>query len=247
MPFTFSHPAIILPLSKSKKKLFSLTGLVVGSMVPDFEFLFRLRETACFAHTWLGIVIFDIPMAVVLSFVFHLLVRNILILQLPQSIRQRFTECLSFNWKKYFRRNTILFFLSVFIGIGSHIFLDAFTHKDGWFVLMDSFFIKQINIFQFQLPLYTFLQLFTSLLGAVYIAWFIFKMPKGYDVRVSVNAVWYWILLVVVWVVLFILRIKVYPMYTTSDDLIIAAVGCFVYALLLISVYYNRRIKKALR
>lgn len=39
MPFTFSHPAIILPLSYLPKKWFSLTGLIIGSLIPDFEYL----------------------------------------------------------------------------------------------------------------------------------------------------------------------------------------------------------------
>ncbi|WP_113654854.1 DUF4184 family protein, partial [Pedobacter namyangjuensis] len=30
MPFTFSHPAIVLPLTYLPKKWFSLTGLVIG-------------------------------------------------------------------------------------------------------------------------------------------------------------------------------------------------------------------------
>jgi len=36
MPFTFSHPAIVLPLTKARLKL-SATGLIVGSTIPDFE------------------------------------------------------------------------------------------------------------------------------------------------------------------------------------------------------------------
>lgn len=33
MPFTFSHPAIILPLRKNG----SVTALVIGGTVPDFQ------------------------------------------------------------------------------------------------------------------------------------------------------------------------------------------------------------------
>jgi hypothetical protein len=51
MPFTFSHPAIILPLKYFKKKWFSLTGLVIGSMTPDFEYFVRMRIQSNYSHT----------------------------------------------------------------------------------------------------------------------------------------------------------------------------------------------------
>ncbi|WP_240482010.1 DUF4184 family protein [Flavobacterium psychrophilum] len=38
MPFTFSHPAIILPLRYLPRQWFSLTGLIIGSLTPDFEY-----------------------------------------------------------------------------------------------------------------------------------------------------------------------------------------------------------------
>ena len=42
MPFTFSHPAIILPLAKINAKYISLTALVAGSMAPDSDFSFDI-------------------------------------------------------------------------------------------------------------------------------------------------------------------------------------------------------------
>ncbi|WP_262496247.1 DUF4184 family protein [Flavobacterium piscis] len=40
MPFTFSHPAIILPLKYLPKNWISLTGLIIGSLTPDFEYFY---------------------------------------------------------------------------------------------------------------------------------------------------------------------------------------------------------------
>ena len=37
MPFTFSYPAIVLPLTYLPRRWFSLTGLIIGSLTPDFE------------------------------------------------------------------------------------------------------------------------------------------------------------------------------------------------------------------
>jgi hypothetical protein len=42
MPFTFAHPAIVLPLKHLPKRWYSLTGLIIGSMTPDFEYFIRM-------------------------------------------------------------------------------------------------------------------------------------------------------------------------------------------------------------
>jgi hypothetical protein len=61
MPFTASHPAIILPLIYLPGKWISLTGLVIGSMTPDFEYFERMsvqsdysysQLRACYAKAW---------------------------------------------------------------------------------------------------------------------------------------------------------------------------------------------------
>ena len=55
MPFTFSHPALILPLKYFPNKWFSLTGLVIGSLTPDFEYFLRMRIKSVYSHTLEGI------------------------------------------------------------------------------------------------------------------------------------------------------------------------------------------------
>jgi len=193
MPFTFSHPAIVLPFCNSKSARLSLTGLVIGSIVPDFEFLIRLRETACFGHTLIGIIVFDMPFAILLSFVFHSLIRDTLIQNLPKFLRQRFSTFVSFNWLNYFKRNKRKFFLSVLIGILSHIFLDAFTHYDGAVASRHRFFFNEIVIMKHSFPIYLILQITTSLLGGLYICQVIFKMKQGSDLRGTNISFWYWL------------------------------------------------------
>lgn len=248
MPFTFSHPAIILPLGNQKLRLFSLSGLIAGSIVPDVEFLFRLRETDCFAHDWPWVFIFNIPVAILLTFVFHLLIRNSFIIHLPKSIRQRFTDLLYFNWKKYFTKNIAKIIFSILIGIASHLLLDALTHKEGRIVLMHPFFRQQWTYNQYYITVYYFLQLLLSLLGAIYIVWVVAKMKKGSDVYLDkkINSIAYWLTLLLVGALLFVFRLYALASYGSTDDLIIAFVGCYVYALILVSVYYHKRIKKAL-
>jgi len=45
MPFTFSHPAIVLPLATLRRQWISATGLIIGSITPDFEYFIRMKNT----------------------------------------------------------------------------------------------------------------------------------------------------------------------------------------------------------
>ncbi len=236
MPFTFSHPAIILPLSKSKKILLSLTGLIAGSVAPDFEFLLRLHNTANFGHTWLGFFVCDIPFAVALSFVFHYIIRDTLILHLPKYFRQRFFTLLHFNWWQYLRQHKFNFLMAVFTGILSHFFLDSFTHQNKTIEQWFPFFSKNIIILNKALPVYVLLQIFTSLLGGVYILWFILQMKKGGDVQSVKNVLGYWIGLCIVTIAVFAIRLVADKVHQSTADIIIAATGSVVYALIVISL-----------
>nr|WP_237421370.1 DUF4184 family protein [Flavobacterium sp. HBTb2-11-1] len=73
MPFTFSHPAIILPLRYLPKSWFSITALTIGSLTPDFEYFLRMKVKSDYSHTLDGIFWFDLPLALLLTFLFTIL------------------------------------------------------------------------------------------------------------------------------------------------------------------------------
>ena len=77
MPFTFSHPAILLPFVKRKK--ISITGLVIGSMAPDLEFFFRMRTQSEISHTFHGLLLIDVPLAIIITLLFHGLLKKTLL------------------------------------------------------------------------------------------------------------------------------------------------------------------------
>lgn len=84
MPFTFSHPAIVLPLAFLPKKIISITGLIIGSLTPDFEYFIRMKLSSEYSHTISGVFLFDLPLGIILTFLFHGIVRNKLIDNLPR-------------------------------------------------------------------------------------------------------------------------------------------------------------------
>jgi len=131
MPFTFAHPAIVLPLKIKWKDHFNLTALVLGSMAPDFEYFVKMRIESKIGHSFIGFIVFDLPLVIIISLVFHFIVKNTLILHLPEKvnsfIRQDKEDSL-FKKGKWFR-GILIFIYSAIIGMFSHTLWDAFTHE----------------------------------------------------------------------------------------------------------------------
>lgn len=68
MPFTFAHPAIVLPLRKSR--YFHFPALLIGSMAPDFEYFFRMQAFSKYSHTLFGMFYVDVPLVIWLWFLY---------------------------------------------------------------------------------------------------------------------------------------------------------------------------------
>jgi hypothetical protein len=69
MPFTPAHPAIVLPLIRSR--YFSATGLIIGSLSPDFEYFFKMSVDSIYSHSKVGLFYFDLPVTIVLALLFQ--------------------------------------------------------------------------------------------------------------------------------------------------------------------------------
>jgi hypothetical protein len=139
MPFTFAHPAIVLPFNYCSKRYISLTGLVIGSLVPDFEYFLRMRIKSVYSHTLSGMLWFDLPLAILLAFFFHGIVRNQLIYHLPAFLYKRLQSYTTFHWYKRFFRSWFVVIVSTLIGIGSHLLWDSFTQRARFFCRSSSF------------------------------------------------------------------------------------------------------------
>ncbi len=130
MPFTFAHPAIILPLKQAKPRFFSLTALVAGSMAPDFEYFFKVHATSTVSETFTGIFTFNLPVAIGISLLFHLVVRNPLIMHLPRPYDKRLSGFLKFDFLRSIKEHPFRFIISAFIGVISHLLLDIITSPE---------------------------------------------------------------------------------------------------------------------
>lgn len=133
MPWTFAHPAAILPLRSLCPRWLSLPALVLGAIGPDLGYHFALFDWASFCHTPLGIVSGCLPQGLVLL---ALLTRwhRLLTVLLPAPHRQLFRTQLqpaahAAPW-------LAVAVWSLLLGAATHVIWDAFTHAGRWGVLL---------------------------------------------------------------------------------------------------------------
>lgn len=220
MPLTFCHPAIVLPLKKLNPKWFSMTGLIIGSMSPDLEYFTRMKIEATHSHLFLGALYFDLPIALLYCFVFHLFVRNILINQLPNFLQERFHSFIDFNWITYFKIHWLIVIVSIIVGTYSHLFWDAFTHEWGYFAKL----IPALQEVWFTVPIevkgYKFLQHFSTFLGAIFIAIWIYKMPKQ-EISYSKFNYQFWLKVIFLTSIISAIRFVIFPVEIVLGNIIV--------------------------
>ncbi len=232
MPFTFSHPAIILPLKYLPKKWLSLTGLIIGSMTPDFEYFIRMKVQSNYSHTISGIFWFDLPLGVFLCFIFHNVVKNQLFDNLSGNIQSRLITFKTFKWNEYFKHNWIVVIVSILIGTASHLFWDSFTHDNGYFVNRIPELKESLLIFGRNIPFLKIAQHFSSFTGAVIIFFSIYKLPKNKIDKSSCNVL-YWILVLLLSTIIFSIRFTLGLSINKYGHIIVSAISSFLFALIL--------------
>lgn len=248
MPFTFSHPAIVLPVTCLPKKYYSLSGLIFGSMTPDFEYFIRMKDYSKYSHTWDGLFWFDVPLGLILIFIFHNVVRNILIGYLPFSLNIRFSSFAKFNWNKYFRHNIIVVLISLVVGIASHIFWDSFTHSTGYFFHNIPFLKERINILNHHVDGASVLQYVSSVIGGIVMLIVVFKLPEGHNTKQdNILNFWLFVSLVMISVVNVRLYLDTLLNHHQHEDIIVTMISGALIGLTALSFFLKESNKRQRR
>jgi len=232
MPFTFSHPAIVLPLTFLPRKWFSLTGLIIGSLTPDFEYFLRMRIQSDYSHTIGGLFWFDLPLGFILAFIFHDIIRDSLFDNLPKVLKSRLSSFPQFSWNGYFKQNWLVVTISILIGAISHLFWDSFTHSNGYFVQTIHALTNSVDFFSFQIPTYKILQHSSTLLGGLVIAYAFFKLPADSKVTAQLNFK-YWGVLTVLTLIIIAVRLIYGLDYNLYGHVIVTSISAFLISLTL--------------
>ena len=233
MPFTFSHPAILLPFVKRKK--ISITGLVIGSMAPDLEFFFRMRTQSEISHTFHGLLLIDLPLAIIITLLFHGLLKKSLLYNSPNFIQKRVALASEINWFHYFNQNRMTVVICFFIGAFSHFLLDSISHWDGYVVQLFPSLTRTFIWF----PIYDWIQYGTSIIGLIVLGIFFFKLPQ-YKIQSREISISFWVLSLLLTVVTIYLRFNLVVGWHSIADMIIGCISSAVIALTISSLLYNR-------
>lgn len=228
MPFTFSHPAAVLPLHFLDRKRLSVTALVIGSMTPDFEYFFNFKQESTYSHTWLGILWFDLPIAILLFYLYTNAVKDELIDHLPTFLYRRFARCKSWQRKSYSLNAYFKVLSSLLIGITSHLIWDRLTHKS-------------VRLIANQTEYYQFLWDLNSLIGFIMISFLVWRTAKSKIVN-NRDIFFYWFFILSINLCVVVIRVT---QTTSLSNLGVGTISGFLMGLLIISAINKLRNKKS--
>jgi|SRR5579872_971376 len=129
MPFTFAHPAAVVPLRRLR--FLQTIPLIVGSMMPDVPYFLppSLGKALPETHTLYGSLVTCLPLGMAFL-VAVLLLREPLTVLLSSNARWLCVRSIERFEGRPMRWPIAL--LSVLIGTWTHIAWDSFTHSGGW-------------------------------------------------------------------------------------------------------------------
>lgn len=242
MPFTPAHPAIVLPLLKCRH--LSATGLIVGSVSPDFEYFLKASVSGVHEHTLLGIFYFDLPVSVMVALVFHWLIKESFIQNLPQYFQIRLLALCSLNFKQYISMHYLGFISSVLLGTASHIFWDSFTHNGRYFVkaipLLTS---THIELNGAKYPLWYALQHASTAVGLTIILIYFLRAEPTSEYGFHKPKLGYWLALVILTVGLFYLRFSLFTIRYDIGNVVVTLMSALMVSFCLLGLYFKLRLK----
>jgi Domain of unknown function (DUF4184) len=171
VPFTLSHAAAALPLGRFR---FVPSALVIGTLAPDFEYFIMLVPMDRYGHTLIGLFLLTLPMALVVLWIFHNLVKRPAVMLLPDAVQRRLVDHIG-NFQFGGVGRFLLIVFSILVGAATHLLWDSFTHRTGWFFHHWALMRQPVSVPVLgSLPYYKVFQHTSTVLGLVILlVWFV--------------------------------------------------------------------------
>jgi membrane-bound metal-dependent hydrolase YbcI (DUF457 family) len=123
MPFTVSHAAAVLPLHRLTK--LPLTALMVGSMAPDFGYIFSYEVSRPLTHSFVGLFVFALPVGLLVWLFYVAFLEKATITLLSDRWHTRFAHTDAITPSLIARAS-----IAILIGAVTHLLWDSFTHHE---------------------------------------------------------------------------------------------------------------------
>lgn len=124
MPFTVSHAAAVLPLHRWARHHLPLTALMVGSMSPDFGYIFSYEASRALTHSIRGLFVFSLPVGLVVWLFYVAVLEKASITLLSDRWHTRFAHTAAITLSLVWRAA-----LAIVLGAATHLLWDSFTHR----------------------------------------------------------------------------------------------------------------------
>lgn len=162
MPLTFAHPLAAVPFAR---RGLPLSALVVGAMAPDFIYYLQLRPGSDLGHTMPGLLLWNLPVALVVLWIFHRLLKRPLGELLPPGLQARLAP-----WSAPFpflpARRLVHVVAALLLGVVTHVAWDSFTHRTGAAVSRFPVLERPVGLGPLgEMPVYQLLQYGSTLLS----------------------------------------------------------------------------------
>ena len=134
MPFPFfAHQAAVVPLKLAMPRRWSGTGLVLGSMAPDFGyFLIGTGTAPRLWHRPLGVFVYCLPVALLLYWLITRVVAEPTARHLPMLGTVRLKALGLVAAQPRHPWHWLVVAASIVVGAGTHLAWDLFTHTGSW-------------------------------------------------------------------------------------------------------------------
>jgi hypothetical protein len=130
MPYTLSHVAAVVPISRLLARMRILSAVVIGSMVPDYGYLIPLPMARFETHSLLALLTFCLPLGLLTYWIFQRVMKTPLLSLLPDPVYMRWRPYAALaSWGS--PRQWLLAVCGVLGGAFVHLAWDAFTHEDA--------------------------------------------------------------------------------------------------------------------
>lgn len=195
MGFTVSHMAAVLPFYR--QRWLSFDALLIGSVLPDLPY-FLAQPNFVVSHQWIGLFSYCLPWGMAVFVLWCWLFKPACVALL--------SPWYPVNLNSY--PNTIKAWLiygvgvvaGLLIGASTHLIWDGITHADG-FIASHSAVLQQtlqLTLPQIisgitewtvsvSMPLTRFLQYFSSVVGLLYLFWFVHSQMRIYNKYLSIQ------------------------------------------------------------
>ena len=247
MPFTFSHPAILLPFCKKKYRNLSSTGLIIGSIAPDLEYFINMKMERIHGHELASILWYQLPICLICALLYQGIVKKPLLHHSPSFIQSRVGHYANKNWMYWFTKHWPHFIVSCIIGILSHLIWDSMTHAHGLFGNNPRILMLNFEHTWGRTYLYEWLQFLSSIIGLIALFLFIYRMKARPFLTAGIlNKFNFWFRLLIILVSIVSLKgFTDYPTFiaTFISASMIGLVGTSIYQKVY-EKFYRKRVEK---